>query len=185
ESFRNGKQKPYIEVSFSLTLCNRDKEKSLTAELRVVDALGALVASSEASLSDPDGKYISTMKLTPARPWEHYEELSFEVPVDALVLEEGQHDVYLELAILLPDNRVACGWEDKVRVRVPAPSVISSSQGEASPVSAQMPSGAAKEFLSQHKSKTEEIGIGKQALEVRVSVEENQLQVHYELQPQA
>jgi hypothetical protein len=110
---------PIIRVTFDIELYGKDllpDEAGLKVECRILDGAGRGVATELEEVASSDGSLLMHFDLYPFEPIQRYHMLQFDIPVQALSVEEGIHRLFCELTVLQPDGRVLCGILEKFRL---------------------------------------------------------------------
>lgn len=97
--------------------------ETLQLECRIMDLQGSLVESGQASMMDPDGSFALRSDLVVASDvWRFYDR-ALEIPLTALSLDEGLHDLLCRLTVLDSTRRILCGTVERLNLEISAESI--------------------------------------------------------------
>lgn len=124
-----GWERHTISVQFDVSLFMHAGE-SVMLECRFVDSKGDIVelsslgipfVASELNVAvESVSSYRYRRVLHPKGAWAFYRGLCVDIPVEFLLLTEGEHELTCEIVIVSSDDRVLCGDMGRVSVRVPS-----------------------------------------------------------------
>lgn len=97
-----------LNVEVGCDVCGAANQR-LHIEFRVLRRDGSLVGSQVRALGSAQGDFLMRMELFPRRPVVRMYSLQTQIPLRTLALEPGAHSLYLEVALLSPDDRALCG----------------------------------------------------------------------------
>lgn len=117
-----------VSVSCNLALALHSGE-SVVLETRFLDQQGNSVEFSSSGLvsgletgagfTGEDSGFRFRRILQPRSAWAHYENLSFNIPVEFLLLPSGDHLLTCEVVAMTLDDQILCGDLSQVKVSVP------------------------------------------------------------------
>lgn len=94
------------------------REQNIDIECRIIDPAGLMVVSNDERYRDQDGNFIISMSLTLTSSVTKLYGLCLEAPIQAINLEPGLHDLYVEMTILGRERKVLCGTIGKVQLGI-------------------------------------------------------------------
>lgn len=99
------------------------RSETLHLECRFMNMQGDLVESGQSSMMDADGSFVLRSDLVVASDvWRFYER-ALEIPLTALSLDAGSHDLLCRLAVLDETRKVLCGTVERVSVEISSESI--------------------------------------------------------------
>ncbi len=109
-----------LRIHGDLLLVNR-REQSLTLEVRFLTREGNLIESEFPSFSARDGAFLYRSTIVPGEIIARYPSLACSIPLVALELDAGTHELLAELIVLDQEREIVCGAVRLIELTVTSP----------------------------------------------------------------
>lgn len=107
-----------LEVEYDLCVVSREVEE-LSVEMRLLTLEGNLIESALRGFAARDGSFLFRQSFNPDSPVASVPSSLYTVPLTALELDAGVHDLLVELTVIGADNRVICGAVERLSLEMP------------------------------------------------------------------